>query len=670
MDQLWRIGTEPDITMPTATSQPTAAVQRQPDTLPVQLRGLRKAVLAGALLAWAAASPAPSDPPPKRSSGEQRVAELLTRVLPGLKAAPKTEGDANQPGDPPATEPLDSSSVTLTDAGLLEVHARDMEIATLLEMLSYQARSNIVATRSVKGTISANLYGLTLPEALDAILTPNQYAYRRANSTIFVGTPEEIAAQLPPPETRIFQLRHISRTEALNAVKALLSPNGQAIAGGEDTGESSTGPADEYESTEASADYIIVTDTPPYLAAIEALLDEIDVRPRQVLIEATILRATLNEDNEFGIDFTLLGGVDFQDVSSTSNASADLTTGATPPANLEHTTFNVNTDLIGNMPSGGFTFGIIKNSVATFVRALEEVTDVVVVANPKIIALNKQKGEVIVGRRDGYLTTTVTETAAIQTVEFLETGTQIRFRPFINADGTVRLVVHPKDSSGGLSAANLPFEETTEAMGSILVDDGRTVLIGGLFRERTVSSKGQVPILGDIPGAGLLFQHKTDAIVREEVVILLTVHVLKDTDQEYQHYAALLDDVERIRVGSRRGLLASGRERLAQAFYQEAIRQTEQGHTGRALLNVRMALHNYPTHLAANKLRERLLARRLWDNEGTRTRLFLLDLIRQEQTPLEQVDHSGLFGRPPLDLQVQRDPAPAVETEPTPEEMP
>jgi type IV pilus assembly protein PilQ len=544
--------------------------------------------------------------------------------------------------------------VAVTEAGRLEVHVRDTAITTVLEMLSYQARSNIVASTSVQGTVSANLYGLTLGEALDAILTPNQYAYRQVGRTIFVGTPAEVAAPPPPPDTRVFRLRYISKTEALAAVGAVLSPDGSVVVGGEaDSSGAKTGTNGDRE--EASVDYLVVTDSPPHLQAVERLLEQIDVRPRQVLIEATILRATLNEDNEFGIDFTLLGGMDFQNVSSISNATTDLTTGLTPPDKLQKTTFNVNTDLIGNLPEGGFTFGLIKNSVATFVRALEEVTDVAVVANPKIIALNKQEAEVIVGRRDGYLTTTVTETAAIQTVEFLETGTQIKFRPFINDDGTVRLAVHPKDSNGGLTAANLPFEETTEAHASILVDDGHTVLIGGLFRERTVGSKGQVPVLGDIPVAGLLFQHTSDETVREEVIILLTVHVLKETDEEYQRYAALLEDVERIRVGTRKGLLGTGRERLAQAFYQEAVRQAEQGDTGRALLNVRMALHNHPKHLAAIKLKERLLGRRIWDDEGARTRLFLLDLIREEQTSREEADHSRLLGRPPLDLQVHRD---------------
>lgn len=623
--------------------------------------------------------PAIGDPPANAPLDDPRVAEKLDRLsaeaeassspLTGLVKALMGQRGSSASGsaapvspttpaaDPATYEPLDQSSVTISDAGLLDLHVTDMDINTVLAMISYQARTNIVATKSVRGTISANLYGLNLWEVLDAILTPNGYAYKQSGKTLFVGAPEELAAKTPAapaPIARVFKLRYITKDEAVTAIETLLSADGRVVAGGGKGGSSSSS-GDLFDMRDASNDYVIVTDEPGRMAQVEALLRDIDVRPRQVLIEATILRATLNETNQFGIDFTMLGGVDFQNVSSTSNTSADIATGQTPPAKFEKTTFNVNTDMIGNMPAGGFTFGVIRNSVAGFIRALEDVTDVTVVANPKIIALNKQRAEVIVGRRDGYLTTTVTETAAVQTVEFLETGTQIRFRPFINEDGTVRLAVHPKDSNGGITAANLPFEETTEAQASILVDDGRTILIGGLFRERTVNSKGQVPVLGNVPGIGLLFQNRNDATIREEVIILLTVHVIKDTDDEAGRYAALLDDIERIRAGSRQGLSATGRDRLAQAFYQQAVHHAEEGENGRALFCVRMALHNAPKHQAALKLKERLLEQRTWDDEGSRIRMFLLDVMELERTSEDEMDRSYLFGRPPLDRRIQRD---------------
>lgn len=563
----------------------------------------------------------------------------------GLLTSPQAAGDDASQG------------VTRTDAGLLDVHVRDIEIVALLEMLSYQARVGIVSTASVKGQVSANLYSLSLQDALAAILRPNRFAFRQVGNTIFVGTEEEIEAQLPAPQPRLFRLKYISPNEAEKAVQAILSPAGKVskspepsrVAGGEGNAEEGAG--------DANVDYLIVTDHEERLAAVEGLLSELDQPPRQVLIEATILRATLNEANELGIDFTLLSGMDFQGVFSTSNAAADVTTGPLPFREFEHTNANINTGFTQNVTPGGLRVGVISNNIGVFLSALEEVTDVAVVANPKLVALNKQQAEVIVGRRDGYLTTTVTQTAAVQTVQFLETGTQIRFTPFINDDNTVRLRVHPKDSSGGLTATNLPFEETTEARGDILVRDGHTVLIGGLFRERTSASQSQIPLLGDIPLGGVLFQSQSDRTTREEVIILLTVHVLKDTPRETAEFRTLLDDIERIRVGSRKGLMGIGREVLSQAFYQEAIKQAERNRTDLALFNVRAALHNHPNHNAALKLKEQLLGRTLWDGDGTRMRSFSLRLISppaDDALPPALLDDQ--FNRPIYDQYPERAP--------------
>lgn len=588
-------------------------------------------------------------------TSQPALAGLLNGLLRGASSA--------LPEAATSTEQQSVGGVTVSPSGLLDVHVRDTEIGALLEILSYQARTGIVSSPDVKGAVTVNLYSVSLEEALDAVLTPLGFAWRKNRNTVFVGTPAEVAGERTPTETRVFKLHYITKAEALAAGSDLLGrPTDEEARAAGNTGrgrEAEPAPVSPFGPTQAppapkesaAEEVLVLTSTPARLNAFAKLLEQIDTRPAQVLIEATILRATLNEGNQFGIDFTLLGGVDFQSVASTSNASADLTTGPLPANKLERTTINANTNLIGTPPAGGFSFGIIHNGLAGFIRALEEVTDVAVVANPKLVALNRQEAEVIVGRRDGYLTTTVTQTAAVQTVNFLETGTQIRVKPLISPEGAVRMQVHPKDSNGGLTASNLPFEETTEAHADILVDDGKTVLIGGLFRERTVNSRQQVPGLGNIPLAGLLFQRRDEETVREEVIILLTVHVLKNSQHENEQFAALIDDVERVRTGMRRGLLGTGRERLAQAYFQEAVTQAERGKDDLALLNVRMALHNQPRHIGAIKLKEKLQARRAWDDEGARSRTFLLDLLRSERgNPAEP----PVFERPALDLDVLR----------------
>ncbi len=593
--------------------------------------------------------------------GWRRAGCLGWLVLVGLGLSPafsQTEPVVN------AGSELD---VAVSSAGLITLRCPGRPIAEALELISRQAQANIVTTKSVTGEVSANLYDVTLTEALDAILLPNGLAHRRIKNVIYVGTPEEMAENGPPPELRVYRLHYIDRAQAVAAVAGLLGPRGRiADAGAPDgapvagIGGGRSGPTTAAFG-DAAVDYVVVIDAPDRLALIEELLEDIDERPRQVLIEATILRATLSEQNRLGVDLTLLSGVDFQNVDSVSNAAADLTLGRLPPDQFQETTMNLSSNLIGNFPDGGFTFGIIKNNVAAFIRALEDVTDVTVLAHPKVVALNKQPAEVIVGRRDGYLTTTVTETAAIQTVEFLETGTQIQLVPLINPDGTVRLDVRPKDSNGGLNASNLPFEETTEAHAQLLIEDGHTVLIGGLFRERTVSSTSQIPVLGDVPLAGALFRRQNEETVREEVIILLTVRVMDDPAAEQADVIDMLEDIERIRVGSRRGLMGTGRERLAQGFYQQALKDWEAGYPDRALFNVRMALHNHSRHLAAFKLKEELLQERLWASDGARIREFLFELLA-EAPDADKL--SPDYGRPAVHEKLIRGeplPGPAVE---------
>jgi len=532
-------------------------------------------------------------------------------------------------GEPsaPTTQPI---GIELTDEGLLDIHIRGVEIGTVLQALGVQGRRNIVAGDEVQGRISADLYGVTFEEALEAILSANGYAYEQRGKFIIVRSQEQLAKQLRPLQVRVFKLHYIRAADAAELIQPLLSADGTLAQSPE--AETGIPTSSEEAGGDASAldDCLVVQDYPDHLEKIARVIAELDVRPRQVLVEATILRAALDETNELGIDFNILAGVDFEQLSSTSPGVQDLVTGELSGPQLNNTNMTIRTDLAGGVTPGGLTFGLIKDQVAVFIRALEQITDVTVLANPKILALNKQRGEIIIGRRDGYLTTTVTETAAVQTVDFLETGTQLVFRPFIGNDGYVRMEIHPKDSNGGLSSANLPFEETTEATSNILVKDGHTIVIGGLFRERTAATKAQVPLLGNVPVLGMLFSRSFDETVREEVIILLTVHIIKDTASEQLAHESMLQDVERIRVGARRGLFGLGREQLAQAYYAAAVEHLRRGKTGTALFEIRMALHCNPRSISAIKLKERIQRRRDWQEDGSRIRTFVLDLIKQE----------------------------------------
>lgn len=534
--------------------------------------------------------------------------------------------------------------VEIGPGGTLDLRLHNVDVFLALEMLSEQSGRNIVVQQGVTGSISLVLRRVSFDEALTAILAANDLEHDVRQGIIFVAPRRAADANAPAADARsvrVFRLSYISAGEAESLIKPLLAdddkisrnPESAAAEAGGGGGAKLIGG-----NRDAGDDVLVIWSTQERLDRVAAALAEVDRRPQQVLVEATILRATLNESNALGVEFNTLCGVDFEQLSAVSPGVGSITLGPIPQAQLNNSSTAVRTDFNDAVPRGGFTFGIVKDNIAAFIRALEQVTDVSVMANPKVLTLNKQVGEVIVGRRDGYLTTTVTETSTVQTVEFLETGTKLLFRPFILRDGLVRMEVHPEDSNGGLTAANLPFQETTEATTNILLRDGHTILIGGLFRERTTMGSNRVPFFGSIPVVKHLFGVEQDSTVREEVIILLTVHVLnQELDEAASDWA--LDDAERLRVGARKGLMGTGRAQMADARLRRAVELAQEGRVDDALSAVNLSLSLNPRNIDAIHLKEELLEKRDWSSDGSPIRTFLHEqLLHPPESPM--------FGRP------------------------
>lgn len=598
--------------------------------------------------------------------------------------------------------PLD---IRVSHDGRVTLRATQQPLSVVLQALATKTNRNIISNpEASQELVTANLNNVPFEAALTAILRQHDTGFEEQDELIYVYSKEAWAKknidrkEATELDTRLFRLHYVTAEEAEKMITPLLSKvegtvraydaaaetkgsiapgyyptitemltgsrdgvsesverSYQYQAGQPPTGQGTTSTADEDLTQRIESDsvafstgseefdnsWLLVRDYKKNLDQIEEIIDQIDVRPQQVLVEATILRARLSEDNALGIDFNVLGGVNFETLNSVSQGVTDIVTGNIPLDKLTDTNITNRTDFNDGIDPGGYTFGLVKGSVSVFVRALEEITDTTILANPKMLVMDKQEGHVLVGREDGYRTTIVTQTAAIETVEELRTGTEFTFRPFIGDDGYIRMEVMPEDSSGGLTAANLPFKQTTQVTTNIMVRDGHTILIGGLFRESTSSTRSQVPVAGDIPILGMLARSKDDQIQREEVIILLTVHVIKDDEEADRASMAAIEDIERYRVGMRRGVMQHGRERLAQAHYRWAIEHLEHGNRGQALWDLDMALHNNPQLLAATKLKERVTGQREWDEEGSSVRSFLFEQIMKENGTV-----APLFGRP------------------------
>jgi len=575
-----------------------------------------------------------TDPNTPPESTEPKTPATTPAIVPVPVPAPKTVASATKPGagqpaskrgDGPAAGAKDAPSglLRMTRPGAFDVNFLGTDIRLALRLLGTQARRNIIATKEVTGTVTADLYGVTFDEAFEAILDSSGYVFEKKDTFIHVMTAkqkEDKIAAGREMQTRVYRLSYVTAADAKVLIEPALSSSGKvALSPAASKGiapDTTAAGGDAY----ASNDVLVALDYEENLDRIAEILAALDVRPRQVLIEATLLRATLTENNALGVDFNTLAGIDFQQLGSTSPGLQSVSTGTisdgTLPNNTPGVTFR--TDFNSAIPAGGLSIGFIANEAAFFIRALEQVTDVTVMANPKLLVLNKHRGEVMVGNRDGYLTTTVTETVATQTVQFLETGTRLVVRPFIARDGYVRLEIHPEDSSGSVQPVGtsvLPSETTTEVTSNVLVRDGHTIIIGGLFRERTTTSRSQIPILGNLPYVGSVFRRTIDDTVREEVIILVTPRVIKHEPDEAAS-AEIKNDVERFRVGMRKGLRWWGRNRLAQGHLRRAKQDLRNGRRDRALWNVDSALSLEPRMEEAIRLKERLSEKAYWSNQS------------------------------------------------------
>jgi type IV pilus assembly protein PilQ len=601
--------------------------------------------------------------------------------------------------DTPATQPaIDSGSkVVMNDSGTFSIQINnDIDLLQVLRMIANQAQISIIPGKDVHGTVPAmDLYNVTVSEALDAILQTNGMHWKKQGNFIFVYSEtqwQSLQKSLHVRQTKVYTLNYVTASDAADLIKPALSADAMVqttrgsstgLSNVDDSAEASSSSGDTGGNSLAGADMIVVSDYPENLSQVDQILAKIDRRPQQVLMEATILEATLNENNAMGIDFSFMGGVDMDTLldngigvaaalsgnilnpaASSSGSSTGGTTSSGTPAPVVasgytgFTTGNYDTQV----PAGGLQIGLVRNNLGLFISALEAVTDATVLANPKVLVLNKQPGDVHVGQELGYQTTTVTQTTSTETVQYLDTGTILTFRPFIGDDGYIRIEIHPEDSTGVL-VNNLPQKTTTEVTSNVMVKDGNTIVIGGLFRESSQTSRSQVPFLGSMPLAGPLFRSKADTTQREEIIILLTPHIVKD-DAAYSRLSEQEKrDAELLRVGVRKGMMWFGRERLAESAYEDAVDEMNKPNpdVNKAVWHLDCATNLNPTFTEAILLKEKLTGKEVTDVDNSTIRSFVQRAILEDTAEPTTVPSAVVpDDLPPFAAPISVPPAPAT----------
>jgi type IV pilus assembly protein PilQ len=357
----------------------------------------------------------------------------------------------------------------------------------------------------------------------------------------------------------------------------------------------------------ASCNIIFVMDREDVVARIAETIEALDVRPLQVLVEATILEALLTDSCALGVDFNALGGIDFSDVNSSWNVNS-VTVGDATGNQLDKTLIGAeDTGFTSDNPAEGFSFSILHDEVALFIEAIENVTDTNVIANPKILALNYQSAEIIIGGRLGYYgASTISDGLSQQSVEFLDTGTQLRFRPFISTDGYVRLEIHPQRSDGVVDpTTGLPSENTSEVTTNIMVKDGDTVVIGGLIEEIDQKVESRVPFLGTLPFIGWLFRRSETETRRSEIIVMITPRIIDPADND-ENAEEDIREFEQRKQLFRDGFLFCSRTIYAERHMEKARLSYQEGDLGWARYHINRAAYLDPNNQALVPLKNRI----------------------------------------------------------------
>lgn len=494
---------------------------------------------------------------------------------------------------------------------LVTLSVRDESVAALLQALSEQHRISLVAGDQANGKVTLNLFDVPLDDALRQILATQGLDFVKQGGFYRVLTAEQHRAlqlEADVVATRVFALNHLTASEAQRLLQPLLSSEG-TLAATEATAASGTATPGSPAGAGAGGhrQAIVVRDRGSVLDRLARTIAELDRPPPQVLLEATILSVDLGEDNRLGVDLNVLGGIDFNGAGADTDLTGIGGYQATGSTLDDHLISGQTLGFTGSPPTAGLAFGFVMNNVAAFVDALERTTNASIVSNPRVIALNGQEAKIIVGGRLGYSTVTQNDTSTIETIQFLETGTQLTFRPWVGEDGWIRMDVHPQNSSGVVDpVSGIPSESTTEITTRILMRDGQTLILGGLIGETITSTRDQVPLLGSLPLLGWLFGRTTDAVTRRELVILLTPHILdpvsaqQQAEQAKHRFAA-------VRRSHWDSLSPYIRPALARRFLADARALRTRGELERALGAVERALALDPTEADAALLREQLL---------------------------------------------------------------
>lgn len=455
----------------------------------------------------------------------------------------------------------------------ISLDLRDITVLDVLKFLSNKADLNIVATQDITARVTLFLKDVSIGSALDIIIISTGLAIEFKEGILYVMTEEEYVALFGESyrdqrQVKILQLKYADATKVGEIIGGLKSAIGRLIIDAQTGTIVLIDTSDKIklmEETAAKIDipsierilptetevfelsYNLATDIEPKVSAlltdnvgrvdvdektnrllvtdfeyalkkIRTLINAFDRPTRQVLIETKILQIRLNNQYQMGVNWRQVFNEGTEREKFTWDFTGNFQINQTP-ANF------------GQLTLGNLT----KNDITATIQTLHTFGDTKTLATPQLMVEHNEEAEILVGTREAYVTSTVSQadstTTTSEAITFIDVGIQLRVLPTINREGFISMRITPEVSAVGrtLTTSNgnqIPIVDTTNASTKVTVKDGHTILIGGLMQDDISKAVQKLPLLGDIPLVGAAFRFTNDDIDKTELVIFITPHIV------------------------------------------------------------------------------------------------------------------------------------------------
>jgi len=469
------------------------------------------------------------------------------------------------PEEIPATESELSPEKELAP-GHITMDFKDADIRSVLRAISYKSGINIIAGPEVEGAVTVRLVNVPWEKALEVILNTYDFGCERDGNIITVTTlkkltdkrkEEQELAGVEPIKTKVFKLKYVDAGDVAALLKDQVSERG-VITVLEEKGQKGWAfGADEFKKRQrlvakegqVKSKTLVISDIPSYLERIEKIIAEIDVLPRQILIETKLVEVNNDKLVDLGIE-----------IGSGSNGWTGVgvkegggrITSETNPLEVKPSNFNPKSttlvDHAGSWADTGFTGGLtfmyqklLGSQMRVILHALEEDVDTNILSAPQITTLNNQEAAIMVGMKYPILKGEVEEGVLTTSLDYYQDiGIQLNVIPQISGDNQINMIVHPSVTSYTTTVdahsvdeddhivviAEYPVILTREAETQVLINDGDAIVIGGLMKDVKTESVIGVPFLQDIPILGLLFKRTTVDVEKIDLLIFISAHIV------------------------------------------------------------------------------------------------------------------------------------------------